>query len=69
MCAVCGDRRYGARRMRPGATACDHCTPGSAAGPVSDAELAGLLATAAQRAAEEDYYASGGFERDAAGRA
>ena len=65
MCAVCGDRKFGARRMRPGAQACDRCTP-RAEWPVSDAALAGLLAEAAQRAQEADYYDSGRFERDAA---
>lgn len=48
MCAVCGHRKRGARRMRPGATSCGHCA--TAAGPLSDAELAGLLAEAARRA-------------------
>jgi hypothetical protein len=47
-CAMCGHRQVGGRWMRPGATSCGHCA--TAAGPVSDAELAGLLAEAARRA-------------------
>ena len=45
-CSVCGGRLFGARRMRPGATACDRCAPAGVVEAVSDVELARILAEA-----------------------
>jgi hypothetical protein len=78
MCAVCGQRKRGARRMRPGATSCGHCA--TAAGPASDAEatrapadadaddLAAQLAEAArvvEQAERDAYWGSEQWRADA----
>jgi hypothetical protein len=49
LCEQCGSRH-----VRPGQTVCDHCEDAATTGPVSDAQLAGLLAEAARVAREAE---------------
>ena len=62
LCPVCGAKA--GRRVRPGEQVCDTC---GADGPAADGQLAALLARAAEQAAQDDYYDSGQFDRDAQG--